>query len=66
MRKNYVEDMRKEVLKRFVAIKSGGGVQTLTEKGLPNVVRVTEVNSKSQRSVTKVRDLVYDLSLIHI
>jgi len=60
LRKNYVDDMRKEIQKRFVAVKFGGGVLDLTEKGLPSVVHVIEVNSKSQRSVAKVRDLVYD------
>ena len=59
-RKNYVEDMRKEIYKRFVSTKCGGNVPDLAKKGLPKVVQVIEVNSKSQRSVARVRQLVYD------
>ncbi|XP_066912686.1 leucine-rich repeat serine/threonine-protein kinase 1-like isoform X2 [Clytia hemisphaerica] len=59
-RKNYVEDMRKEIYKRFVSTKCGGSVPDLAKKGLPKVVQVIEVNSKSQRSVARVRQLIYD------
>ena len=52
--------MRKEIFWRFVSSKLGGGVNNLTEKGLPNVVEVIEVNCTSQRSVGKVRDLIYE------
>lgn len=59
-RKDYVEDMRNEINRRFVLTKHGGGLSNLTEKGLPKVVKVVEVNCRSPRSVAKIRELIYD------
>lgn len=59
-KRGYVDEMNKQIRKRFVSIQKGGGVHNLTERGLPRVVEIIEVSCKNNRNINKLRELIYD------
>lgn len=59
-KKGYADEMNKQVKKRFVSVSKGGGVENLSERGLPRVVEIIEVSCKNSRNIGKLRELIYD------
>ena len=64
-RKQTVDEYRSILYSRYVSEKLGGGVSSMSEKGLPKVIEVTEVSSKprSEHNIRELRHLIYDKAL---